>query len=119
MIVWNMSLMYQLKLYKSSSKPINEIITAKNPIYMKLSSACPKSLDDIKNAIEHAIPPNGGTYFEESLFSFFLTLGTKYFVLRNVTQFKSKDNKIDAIAAFVRETWKLVKFTFIALDLFS
>ena len=103
MIIWKMSLIYQLKLYKSSSKPIIEIITAKNPIYMKLSSACPRSLEDIKNAIEHAIPPNGGTYFEESLFSFFLTLGTKYFVLRNVTQFKSIDSKIDAIAAFVRE----------------
>ena len=99
-----MSFIYQLKLYKSSSKPIIEIITAKNPIYMKLSSACPKSLEDIKNAIEHAIPPNGGTYFEESLFSFFLTLGTKYFVLRNVTQLKSIDNKIDTIAAFIRET---------------
>ena len=99
-----MSFIYQLKLYKSSSKPIIEIITAKNPIYMKLSSACPKSLDDIKNAIEHAIPPNGGTYFEESLFSFFLTLGTKYFVLRNVTQLISIDNKIDTIAAFIRET---------------
>ena len=70
-----MSLIYQLKLYKSSSKPIIEIITAKNPIYMKLSSACPRSLEDIKNAIEHAIPPNGGTYFEESLFSFFLLSG--------------------------------------------
>ena len=119
MIVWNMSLMYQLKLYKSSSKPIIEMITAKNPIYKKLSSACPSSLVDIKNAIEHAIPPNGGTYLEESLFSFFLFFGRKYFVLWSITQFKSIDNKIDAIAAFVRETWKLVKFTFVALDLFS
>ena len=81
MIIWKISLMYQLKLYKSSSKPTIEIITAKNPMYKKLSSACPRSLVDIRNAIEHAMPPNGGTYFEESLFSFFLTLGTKFFVL--------------------------------------
>ena len=116
MIVWNMSLMYQLKLYKSSSKPIIEMITAKNPIYKKLSSACPSSLVDIKNAIEHAIPPNGGTYLEESLSSFFVFFGMKSFVLLSVIQLKSIDNKIVTIAALVRETWKLDKFTSIALD---
>ena len=117
MIVWKMSLMYHLKLYKSSSKPIIEIITAKKPIYMKLLSACPRSLVDIKNAIEHAIPPNGGTYLEESLSSFFVFSGIKSFVLLSVIQLKSIDNKIVAIAALVRETWKLDKFTSIALYL--
>ena len=119
MIVWNMSLMYQLKLYKSSSKPIIEIITAKNPIYKKLSSACPSSLVDIKNAIEHAIPPNGGTYLEESLSSFFFLFGTKSFDLWRVTQLKIMDNKSVTTAAIVIETWKLDKFTSVALDLAS
>ena len=59
-----MNFIYHLKLYKSSSKPIIEITTAKKPMYKKLLSACPRSLVDIKNAIEHAIPPNGGTYLE-------------------------------------------------------
>ena len=118
MIVWKMSLIYHLKLYKSSSKPIIEIITAKNPTYKKLLSACPRSLVDIKNAIEHGIPPNGGTYLEESLSSFFVFFGIKSFVLLSVIQLKSIDNKIVAIAALVRETWKLDKFTSITLDLF-
>ena len=111
--------MYHLKLYKSSSKPIIEIITAKKPIYKKLLSACPRSLVDIKNATEHAIPPNGGTYFEESLSSLFLTFGTKFFVLWRVIELKSTDNKIVATAAVVSETWKLDKFTFVALRLLS
>ena len=89
-----MSLINHLKLYKSSSKPIIEIITPKKPIYKKLLSACPRSLVDIKNAIEQAIPPNGGTYLEESLSSFFLLFGTKFFVLCRVIQFKNMDNKI-------------------------
>ena len=104
MIIWKMSFMYHLKLYKSSNKPIIEINTAKKPIYRKLLSACPRSLVDIKNAIEHAIPPNGGTYFEESLSSFFLLLGVKFFVLCRVIQLKKIDNKIVAIAALVNET---------------
>ena len=95
------------------------MITAKNPRYKKLLSACPRSLVDIKNAIEHAIPPNGGTYFEESLSSFLFLLGTKFFDLWRVIQLKSMDNKSVAIAALVIETWKLDKFTFVALDLFS
>jgi hypothetical protein len=99
-----MSLINHLKLYKSSSKPIIEIITPKKPIYKKLLSACPRSLVDIKNAIEHAIPPNGGTYLEESLSSFFVFFGIKSFVLLSVIQLKSIDNKIVAIAALVRET---------------
>ena len=119
MIIWKINLIYHLKLYKSSSKPIIEITTAKKPIYKKLLSACPRSLVDIKNAIEHAIPPNGGTYLEESLSSFFLLFGTKFFVLCRVIQFKNMDNKIVAIAALVIDTWKLDKFTFVALDLFS
>ena len=119
MIVWKMNFMYHLKLYKSSSKPIIEITTAKKPMYKKLLSACPKSLVDIKNAIEHAIPPNGGTYLEESLSSFFLLLGVKFFVLWRVIQLKNTDNKIVTIAALANETWKLDKFTFGAFDLFS
>ena len=119
MIVWKMNFIYHLKLYKSSSKPINEITTAKKPMYKKLLSACPKSLVDIKNAIEHAIPPNGGTYLEESLSSFFLLLGVKFFVLWRVIQLKNTDNKIVTIAALANETWKLDKFTFVAFDLFS
>ena len=119
MIVWKMNFIYHLKLYKSSSKPIIEIITAKKPMYKKLLSACPKSLVDIKNAIEHAIPPNGGTYVEESLFSFFLLLGVKFFVLWRVIQLNNTDNKIVTIAALANETWKLDKFTFVAFDLFS
>ena len=114
-----MSLIYHLKLYKSSSKPIIEIITAKNPMYKKLLSACPRSLVDIKNAIEHAIPPNGGTYLEDNLSSFFLLLGVKFFVLWRVIQLKNTDNKIVTIAALANETWKLDKFTFVAFDLFS
>ena len=104
MIVWKMSLIYHLKLYKSSSKPIIEIITAKKPIYKKLLSACPRSLVDIKNAIEHTIPPNGGTYFDESLFSLFFSFGTKFFVLFRVIKLKSIDNKMVTIAALVSET---------------
>ena len=119
MIVWKMNFIYHLKLYKSSSKPIIEITTAKKPMYKKLLSACPKSLVDIKNAIEHAIPPNGGTYLEESLSSFFLLFGTKFFVLCRVIQFKNMDNKIVVNAALVSETWKLDKFTSVALDFFS
>ncbi len=119
MIVWKMNFIYHLKLYKSSSKPIIEITTAKKPMYKKLLSACPKSLVDIKNAIEHAIPPNGGTYLEESLSSFFLLLGVKFFVLWRVIQLKNTDNKIVTIAALANETWKLDKFTFVAFDLFS
>ena len=86
---------------------------------MKSLSAWPRSLVDIKNAIEHAIPPNGGTYLEESLSSYFLSLGTKFFVLWRVIQLKSIDNKIVAIAALVIEIWKLDKFTSVALDLAS
>ena len=119
MIIWKINLIYHLKLYKSSNKPTIEIATAKKPIYKKLLSACPRSLVDIKNAIEHAIPPNGGTYLEESLSSFFLMLGTKFFDLWRVIQLKSMDNKSVAIAALVIETWKLDKFTFVALDLAS
>ena len=119
MIIWKINLIYHLKLYKSSSKPIIEIATAKKPIYKKLLSACPRSLVDIKNAIEHAIPPNGGTYLEESLSSFFLMLGTKFFDLWRVIQFKSMDNRSVAIAALVIEIWKLDKFTSVALDLAS
>ena len=119
MIIWKINLIYHLKLYKSSNKPTIEIATAKKPIYKKLLSACPKSLVDIKNAIEHAIPPNGGTYLEESLSSFFLMLGTKFFDLWRVIQLKSMDNKSVATAALVMETWKLDKFTFVALDLAS
>ena len=104
MIICKMSLIYHLKLYKSSSKPIIEMITAKKPIYIKLLSACPRSLVDIKNAIEHAIPPNGGTYFDESLFSLFFCFGTKFLVLLRVIELKSIDNKIVAIAALVSET---------------
>ena len=104
MIIWKNNLTYHLKLYKSSSKPIIEISTAKKPMYKKLLSACPKSLVDIKNAIEHAIPPNGGTYLEESLSSFFLLFGTKFFVLCRVIQFKNMDNKIVVNAALVSET---------------
>ena len=113
-----MSLIYHLKLYKSSSKPIIEIITAKKPTYKKLLSACPRSLVEIKNAIEHAIPPNGGTYFEESLLSLYFSFGKKFFVLWRVIELNSIDNKIVAIAALVNETWKLDKFTFVAFDLF-
>ena len=119
MIIWKINLIYHLKLYKSSNKPTIEIATAKKPIYKKLLSACPRSLVDIKNAIEHAIPPNGGTYLEESLSSFFLMLGTKFFDLWRVIQLKSMDNKSVAIAALVIENWKLDKFTFVALDLAS
>ena len=119
MIIWKINLIYHLKLYKSSNKPTIEIATAKKPIYKKLLSACPRSLVDIKNAIEHAIPPNGGTYLEESLSSFFLMLGTKFFDLWRVIQLKSMDNKSVATAALVMETWKLDKFTFVALDLAS
>ena len=119
MIIWKINLIYHLKLYKSSSKPTIDIATAKKPIYKKLLSACPRSLVDIKNAIEHAIPPNGGTYFEESLSSFLFLLGTKFFDLWRVIQLKSMDNKSVAIAALVIETWKLDKFTFVALDLAS
>ena len=119
MIIWKINLIYHLKLYKSSSKPTIEIATAKKPIYKKLLSACPKSLVDIKNAIEHAIPPKGGTYFEESLSSFFLTLSTKFFVVCKVIQLKNTDNKIVTIAALVIDTWKLDKFTFVAFDFFS
>ena len=112
-----MSLIYHSKLYKSSSKPIIEIITAKKPIYKKLLSACPKSLVDIKNAIEHAIPPNGGTYLEDNLSSFFLPFGIKSFVLWSVIQLKSMENKIVTVAALAKEIWKLDKFTFVALNL--
>ena len=119
MIIWKINLIYHLKLYKSSNKPTIEIATAKKPIYKKLLSACPRSLVDIKNAIEHAIPPNGGTYLEESLSSFFLMLGTKFFDLWRVIQLKSMDNKSVTIAALVIETWKLDKFTSVALDLAS
>ena len=119
MIVWNMSFINHLKLYISSSKPIIEIITAKKPIYKKLVSACPRSLVDIKNAIEHAIPPNGGTNFEESLSSLFLSFGTKSLVLWRVIELKIIDNKTAAIAALISETWKLDKFTFVALYLLS
>ena len=119
MIIWKINLIYHLKLYKSSSKPTIEIATAKKPIYKKLLSACPRSLVDIKNAIEHAIPPNGGTYLEESLSSFFLMLGTKFFDLWRVIQLKIMDNKSVATAALVMETWKLDKFTSVALDLAS
>ena len=104
MIISRMNLIYHLKLYKSSIKPIIEIITAKKPMYKKLVSACPRSLVEIKNAIEHAIPPNGGTYLEESLSSFFLLLGTKLFVICRVIQLNNKDNKIVVIAALVSET---------------
>ena len=96
-----------------------EITTAKKPMYKKLLSACPKSLVDIKNAIEHAIPPNGGTYLEESLSSFFLLLGVKFFVLWRVIQLKNTDNKIVTSDALANETWKLDKFTFVAFYLFS
>ena len=58
----------------------------------------------IKNAIEQAIPPNGGTYLEDNLSSFFLILGTKFFVLCRVIQLKNMDNKIVAIAALVIDT---------------
>ena len=119
MIIWKMNLIYHLKLYKSSNNPIIEITTAKKPMYKKLLSACPRSLVDIKNAIEHAIPPNGGTYLEESLSSFFLLFGTKFLVLCRVIQFKNMDNKIVVNAALVSETWKLDKFTSVALDLAS
>ena len=119
MIIWKINLIYHLKLYKSSNNPIIEINTAKEPMYKKLLSACPRSLVDIKNAIEHAIPPNGGTYLEDNLSSFFLLLGTKFFVLCRVIQLKNMDNKIVAIAALVIDTWKLDKFTFVTLDLFS
>ena len=119
MIIWKINLIYHLKLYKSSSKPIIEITTAKKPIYKKLLSACPRSLVDIKNAIEHAIPPNGGTYLEESLSSFFLMLGTKFLDLWRVIQLKSMDNKSVATAALVMEIWKLDKFTSVALYLAS
>ena len=119
MIVWKMNFIYHLKLYKSSSKPIIEITPAKKPMYKKLLSACPKSLVDIKNAIEHAIPPNGGTYLEESLSSFFLLLGVKFFVLWRVIQLKNTDNKIVTSDALANETWKLDKFTFVAFYLFS
>ena len=119
MIISRMNLIYHLKLYKSSIKPIIEITTAKKPMYKKLVSACPRSLVEIKNAIEHAIPPNGGTYLEESLSSFFLLLGTKFFVICRVIQLNNKDNKIVVIAALVSETWKLDKFTFVAFDFFS
>ena len=119
MIIWKINLIYHLKLYKSSNNTIIEINTAKEPMYKKLLSACPRSLVDIKNAIEHAIPPNGGTYLEESLSSFFLFFGTKFFDLWRVIQLKSMDNKSVAIAAIVIETWKLDKFTFVALDLAS
>ena len=84
MIIWKINLIYHLRLYKSSNNPIIEINTAKDPMYKKLLSACPRSLVDIKNAIEHAIPPNGGTYLDESLSSIFLLLGTKFFVLCRV-----------------------------------
>ena len=84
MIIWKINLIYHLKLYKSSNNPIIEINTAKEPMYKKLLSACPRSLVDIKNEIEHAIPPNGGTYLDESLSSIFLLLGTKFFVLCRV-----------------------------------
>ena len=119
MIIWKINLIYHLKLYKSSSKPTIEIATAKKPIYKKLLSVCPRSLVDIKNAIEPAIPPNGGTYFEESLSSFLFLLGTKFFDLWRVIQLKSMDNKSVATAALVMETWKLDKFTSVALDLAS
>ena len=119
MIIWKKNLIYHLKLYRSSSKPIIEITTAKNPTYKKLLSACPISLVDIKNATEQAIPPNGGTYLEDNLSSFFLLLGTKFFVLCRVIQLKSMDNKSVATAALVIETWKLDKFTSVALDLAS
>ena len=119
MIIWKMNLIYHLKLYKSSSKPTIEIATAKKPIYKKLLSACPKSLVEIKNAIEHAMPPNGGTYLEDSLSSFFLSLSTKFFVLWRVIQLKSMDNISVATAALVMEPWKLDKFTSVALDLAS
>ena len=119
MIIWKINLIYHLKLYKSSNKPTIEIATAKKPIYKKLLSACPRSLVDIKNAIEHAIPPNGGTYLEESLSSFLFLLGTKFFDLWRVIQLKSMDNKSVATAALVMETWKLDKFTSVALDLAS
>tara|TARA_B000000609_G_scaffold71500_1_gene53568 strand:+ start:10 stop:309 length:300 start_codon:yes stop_codon:yes gene_type:complete len=99
-----MNLIYHLKLYKSSSKPIIDITTAKKPMYKKLLSVCPKSLVDIKNAIEHAIPPNGGTYLADSLSSFFLLAGTKFFVLCRVIQLKNIDNNIVAIAALVIDT---------------
>ena len=52
--------------------PNNETITANTPIKIKLSSALPISLVEIKKAIEHAIPPKGGTRLVESLFSFLL-----------------------------------------------
>ena len=119
MIIWKINLIYHLKLYKSSNNPIIEINTAKEPMYKKLLSACPKSLVDIKNAIEHAIPPNGGTYLEDSLSSFFLLFGTKFFDLWRVTQLKIMDNKSVTTAAIVIETWKLDKFTSVALDLAS
>ena len=104
MIIWKMSFRYHLKLYMSSNNPIIEIITAKKPLYRKLLSACPRSLEDIKNAIEHAIPPNGGTYLEESLSSFFVFFGIKSFVLLSVIQLKSIDNKVVAIAALAKGT---------------
>ena len=119
MIIWKKNLIYHLKLYKSSSKPIIEITTAKKPMYKKLLSVCPRSLVDVKNAIEHAIPPNGGTYLEDSLSSFFLIFGTNFFVLCSVIQLKSMDNKIVTIAALVIDTWKLDKFTSVTLNLFS
>ena len=119
MIIWKINLIYHLKLYKSSSKPTIDIATAKKPIYKKLLSACPRSLVDIKNAIEHAIPPNGGTYLEESLSSFFLMLGTKIFDFWRVVEWKSMESKSVASTALVMETWNLDKFTFVALDLAS
>ena len=119
MIIWKINLIYHLKLYKSSNNPIIEITTAKKPMYKKLLSACPRSLVDIKNAIEHAIPPNGGTYLEESLSSFFLLFGTKFFDLWRVIQLKIMDNESVTTAAIVIETWKLDKFTSVALDLAS
>jgi hypothetical protein len=45
--------------------------------------------------------------------------GTKFFDLWRVIQLKSMDNKSVATAALVMETWKLDKFTSVALDLTS
>jgi hypothetical protein len=45
--------------------------------------------------------------------------GTKFFDLWRVTQLKIMDNKSVTTAAIVIETWKLDKFTSVALDLAS
>ena len=63
----------------SSKTPSRETITANNPINIKSSSAFPINLVDIKNANEHAIPPNGGMSLVESRFSFSFLLKCIFF----------------------------------------